>query len=123
MFSIYKPLGAKGGEYSSRDHTETPPATLERCSQLFEAFSELKTDMMEEVKDIEKKLIIPAQLARDSLKPMKKAIKLREDKKACHFRLLMCICADCCRLITNDTKVAQSLFRTRRPAPTGTIRR
>ena len=81
MYSLYKPLGAKGGEYTQRVHSETPPATLERCSQLFEAFSELKTDMMEEVKDIEKKLIIPAQLARDALKPMKKAIKGREDKK------------------------------------------
>jgi len=48
---------------------------------LQEAFSELKTDMMEEVKDIEKKLIIPAKLARDALKPMKKSIKKREDKK------------------------------------------
>jgi hypothetical protein len=37
--------------------------------------------MMEEVKDIDRKLIIPAKLARDSLKPMKKAIKKREDAK------------------------------------------
>jgi hypothetical protein len=81
MYSLYKPLGAKGGEYTQRVHTETPPATLERCATLFEAFTELKSDMMEEVKDIEKKLIIPAQLARDGLKPMKKAIKNREDKK------------------------------------------
>ena len=60
---------------------ETPYATLERVAALQTAFAELKTDMMEEVKDIDRKLIIPAKLARDSLKPMKKAIKKREDAK------------------------------------------
>lgn len=84
MYTIYKPLGAKGGEYSSHVAADTPPATLERCAGLQSAFSELKTDMMEEVRDIEKKLIIPAKLARDSLKPMKKAIKKREDRKVGH---------------------------------------
>lgn len=73
-----------GGEKSaggSHVAVETPHATLERVSALQEAFAELKTDMMEEVKDIDRKLIIPAKLARDSLKPMKKAIKKREDAK------------------------------------------
>ncbi len=60
---------------------ETPPETLERVTGLLEAFQELKTDMMEEVKDIDRKLIIPAKLARDALKPMEKAIKKREDAK------------------------------------------
>ena len=54
---------------------------MERAVKLEEAFAELKTDMMEEIKDIDKKLILPAKLARDSLKPMKKAIGKREDKK------------------------------------------
>jgi hypothetical protein len=36
---------------------------------------------MEEVKDIDRKLVIPAKLARDALKPMEKAIKKREDAK------------------------------------------
>jgi amphiphysin len=37
--------------------------------------------MMEEVKDIDRKLVVPAQLARDALKPMEKAIKKRDDAK------------------------------------------
>lgn len=37
--------------------------------------------MMEEVKDIDRKLVVPAKLARDALKPMEKAIKKREDAK------------------------------------------
>jgi hypothetical protein len=36
---------------------------------------------MEEVKDIDRKLVIPAKLARDALKPMEKAIKKRDDAK------------------------------------------
>ena len=79
MHSIYKPLGAKGGEFGTQVHTDTPPETMERCVELLEAFSELKADMMEEVKDIEKKLILPAKIARDALKPMHKVIKKRDD--------------------------------------------
>lgn len=60
---------------------ETPAATLERAQQLYVAFSELKTDMMVEISEIENKLITPAKIARDSLKPMHKSIKRREEKK------------------------------------------
>jgi hypothetical protein len=74
-------LGGDGSAGGSHVAVETPPATLERVTALQEAFAELKTDMMEEVKDIDRKLIVPAKLARDSLKPMKKAIKKREDAK------------------------------------------
>jgi hypothetical protein len=74
-------LGGEGGAGGSHVAVATPPATLERATALVEAFAELKTDMMEEVKDIDRKLIVPAKLARDSLKPMKKAIKKREDAK------------------------------------------
>jgi amphiphysin len=81
MHLLYKPLGGEGSAGGSHVAVATPPATLERVSALQEAFAELKTDMMEEVKDIDRKLIIPAKLARDSLKPMKKAIKKREDAK------------------------------------------
>ncbi|KAF2715535.1 hypothetical protein K504DRAFT_367505 [Pleomassaria siparia CBS 279.74] len=81
FYTIYKPLGAKSAEYGGRVCAETPPAALERCQTLQEAFAELKTDMMEEVKDIEKKLVIPAKLAKDALKPMHKSIKRREEKK------------------------------------------
>ncbi|KAF2732083.1 hypothetical protein EJ04DRAFT_554292 [Polyplosphaeria fusca] len=86
LHTIYKPMGAKGAEFSSRVPADTPPATLERCAQLQVAFSELKTDMTEEVADVERKLIIPAKIARDSLKPMEKAIKKREDRKVDYER-------------------------------------
>ncbi|KAH8702893.1 hypothetical protein GQ44DRAFT_717161 [Phaeosphaeriaceae sp. PMI808] len=86
MHTIFKPLGGDGTAGGSHVAVETPHATLERVSALQDAFSELKTDMMEEVKDIDRKLIVPAKLARDSLKPMKKAIKKREDAKVDYER-------------------------------------
>ncbi|KAL6705452.1 hypothetical protein ACN47E_006717 [Coniothyrium glycines] len=85
LYTIFKPLG---GEGTNTNHVaaETPHATLDRIHGLQDAFSELKTDMMEEVKDIDRKLIVPAKLARDALKPMEKAIKKREDAKVDYER-------------------------------------
>ncbi|RMZ68028.1 SH3 domain signaling [Pyrenophora seminiperda CCB06] len=80
LYSIFKPLGGEGSS-STHTHVETPADVLERVHGLHEAFSELKTDMMEEVKDIDRKLVVPAKLARDALKPMEKAIKKRDDAK------------------------------------------
>jgi hypothetical protein len=74
-------LGAEKSASDSYVPVETPHATLERVAALQEAFTELKTDMLEEVKDIDRKLIIPAKLARDAMKPMKKTMKKREDAK------------------------------------------
>ncbi|KAH7408795.1 hypothetical protein DE146DRAFT_388532 [Phaeosphaeria sp. MPI-PUGE-AT-0046c] len=86
LHTIYKPLGGEKAGGGSHVAVETPHATLERVAALQEAFSELKTDMMEEVKDIDRKLIVPAKLAKDALKPMKKAIKRREDAKVDYER-------------------------------------
>ncbi|KAF2845557.1 hypothetical protein T440DRAFT_522572 [Plenodomus tracheiphilus IPT5] len=84
MYTIFKPLGGEGTTVHVA--AETPQPTLERVAGLHEAFSELKADMMEEVKDIDRKLVIPAKLARDALKPMEKAIKKREDAKVDYER-------------------------------------
>jgi len=86
IYTIFKPLGAKEAGLTSRVAAETPQPTLERVQALQEAFSELKTDMMEEVKDIDRKLIIPAKLAKDALKPMHKTMKKREDAKVDYER-------------------------------------
>jgi len=79
LYTIFKPLGGEGT--TAHAAAETPQATLERVHGLHATFAELKTDMMEEVKDIDRKLVVPAKLARDALKPMEKAIKKREDAK------------------------------------------
>ena len=79
--TLYKPLGAKGEAFGSHVPADTPQAKLERAERLREAYAELKTDMLEEIKAVDLKLIMPAKTARDSIKPMKKVIKKREDKK------------------------------------------
>lgn len=84
LYTIFKPLGGEGT--TAHAAAETPASTLERVHELHAAFSELKTDMMEEVKDIDRKLVVPAKLARDALKPMEKAIKKREDAKVDYER-------------------------------------
>lgn len=97
---------------------------MERAVKLEEAFAELKTDMMEEIKDIDKKLILPAKLARDALKPMKKAIGKREDRKV-QLALSLPIPSahgSANRSITNVTKGAPKLSRRKRLARTGRIR-
>ncbi|KAJ4343715.1 hypothetical protein N0V95_006545 [Ascochyta clinopodiicola] len=86
IYTIFKPLGAEKAGLSSHAAADTPQATLERVAALQEAFAELKTDMMEEVKDIDRKLIIPAKLAKDALQPMKKTMKKREDAKVDYER-------------------------------------
>jgi hypothetical protein len=81
--TLYKPLGAKGEAFGSHVPADTPRTKLERAERLREAYAELKTDMLEEIKAVDAKLISPAKTARDSIKPMKKVIKKREDKKVC----------------------------------------
>lgn len=114
LLTIFKPLG--GESSSSHTAVETPTATLERVAGLHDAFSELKTDMMEEVKDIDRKLVVPAKLARDALKPMEKAIKKREDAKVPATPCCRCADADAMshRSITNATRAGAKPCRRKR---------
>lgn len=78
--ALYKPI-AGSSEPGPRQPVETPEQTLERTARLRQAYQELKEDMVEEVNKAETRLVMPAKEARDNLKPMKKIIKKREDKK------------------------------------------
>ncbi|KAK0644989.1 Regulator of cytoskeleton and endocytosis [Lasiodiplodia hormozganensis] len=80
--AIYKPIAAVG-EAPLHGHVpaETPREVLERTRRLNQLFDELKNDMMEEVNMIDRRLIKPAQEAKQTIKPMHKVIQKREDKK------------------------------------------
>lgn len=52
-------MGASEG-YSAHDPAETPQDTIERTEKLSIAFEELKTDLLEEVSNVDSKLIRPA---------------------------------------------------------------
>jgi amphiphysin len=59
----------------------TPQITLERTNVLKAHYLDLKTDMLEEVAMVDKRIIEPAKDARLSLKAYKKVIKKRQDRK------------------------------------------
>lgn len=79
---IYQPI--VGGAPPDDDHTSlnatTPPEVEARPRELMEVYAELRTELLEEVNTINDRIIKPAMDARDSIKPLKKAIKTREDR-------------------------------------------
>lgn len=58
---------------------------MARTVRLNEEYGELKTDLMQEVDMVTERMVRPATEAKDSLQPMKKTIKKREDKKVMVF--------------------------------------
>ena len=61
----------------------TPLCTLQRVEKLREAYDELKRDLLDEVNQVDIRIINPATDAKEYLKPMKKVIKKRQDRKVC----------------------------------------
>ena len=80
---MYQPI--VGGASSDDDHTSvhatTPPEVEARPRELMEVYAELRTELLEEVNTIDDRIIKPAMDARDSIQPLKKVIKKREDRK------------------------------------------
>ncbi|KIW00624.1 uncharacterized protein PV09_07819 [Verruconis gallopava] len=75
--NIYSPIvGADNDKYS-----QTPQEKLERINALKAGYTELKTEMVEEIAMIEKQIVAPAKDARACVKTYMKVIKKREDKK------------------------------------------
>ncbi len=77
---LYDPIvGASDGH--GRPAVQTPELQLNRTFKLKEAYSELKTEVLEEVATIEERIIKPATDARDCIQPIRKTIKKREAKR------------------------------------------
>jgi hypothetical protein len=85
MFSefeaLYAPIIGAGPEYQGHVPVETPEFTMNRTVRIKAEYEELKTDLTEEVNQVDVKMIHPALDAKDSLQLLKKTIKKREDKK------------------------------------------
>ncbi len=60
---------------------ETPQHIMERTIKLQEGYSELKTDLLEDVNMVDTRIIGPAMDAKDYIQPLKKVIKKRGDRK------------------------------------------
>lgn len=77
---LYDPIvGATDGH--GKEMTPTPESQLQRTLRLCEVYRELKDELMEEIGQIEPRVIKPATDARDCIQPIRKTIKKRENKR------------------------------------------
>ena len=81
LSSLYQPILGASSDYAGHTPLETPKKVLERTARLQSAYQALKTELDVDIRLIESRIIIPATEAKNSLKPMKKTIKTREDRK------------------------------------------
>lgn len=70
----------------TRQPAETSPATLARTNRMRREYDELRTDMIQELNDVDTRMTQPAISAKGYLAPMKKTIKKRNDKKVSQSR-------------------------------------
>ncbi|KAJ5104813.1 hypothetical protein NUU61_002160 [Penicillium alfredii] len=78
---LYGPIVGTSETPSNHKAIETPPATLARTNKLRKEYDELRTDLLQELDAVEQRMTRPAAQAKESLTPMKKTIKKRNDKK------------------------------------------
>ncbi|RDW66875.1 hypothetical protein BP5796_09624 [Coleophoma crateriformis] len=77
---LYQPiLGSTDGH--GREPVYTDPSQMERTTKLKEAYTELKTDLLEEVNMMDARIIKPATEAKEYIQPVRKTIKKRENKR------------------------------------------
>jgi len=77
---LYNPIvGASDGH--GHEPVMTPQLQLDRTAKLMEAYTELKTDLLEEVNMMDSRVIRPATDAKDYIQPIRKTIKKRENKR------------------------------------------
>ncbi|KAH8907607.1 hypothetical protein BR93DRAFT_926637 [Coniochaeta sp. PMI_546] len=80
FYTLYDPIvGASDGH--GRDTIPTPELQLNRTFKLRQAYEDLKNELMEEIGQIEERIIKPATDARDCIAPIRKTIKKRENKR------------------------------------------
>jgi len=80
FYTLYDPIvGASDGH--GRDTVATPELQLHRTFNLRQAYEDLKSELMEEIGQIEERIIKPATDARDCIAPIRRTIKKRENKR------------------------------------------
>ncbi|KAM7183045.1 protein hob1 [Naviculisporaceae sp. PSN 640] len=83
---LYDPIvGATDGH--GKEAALTPQVQLERTFRLKQVYSELKTELTEEIAMIDSRVVKPATDARDCIAPIRKTIKKRENKRLDYEKL------------------------------------
>lgn len=81
---LYNPVVGSSGEGSDRDHVLSSEQQLSRTANLVQAYTELRDDLLQEVHQVDSRIIKPANEALAAIKPIKKTIKNRETKRLDH---------------------------------------
>ena len=112
---IYRPIVGSSEPGNDIEYAETPEAIVQRTAHLKEVYEELKNTVLDEVNMVDNNLVRPAMDARDSIQPIKKVIKKREDKKVrdCHDHLRGCVCSSAESLISSCTRAEWTIQRRR----------
>lgn len=77
---LYNPIVGTSDEHRD-DPALTPQHLLDRTVKLKETFTELKTELLDEVIMMDSRVIRPAMDAKEYLQPLRKTIKKRENKR------------------------------------------
>ena len=78
---LYNPVIGSSGEGSDKDHVLASDLQLSRTANLTAAYTDMRTDLLQEVAMVDSRIIKPANAALTSIKPIKKTIKNRENKR------------------------------------------
>lgn len=78
---LYNPIIGATGDGHGHPSAITPPEVIERALRLKESYSELKTDLLEEVNSMDARVLRPAMDAKEYIQPVKKTIKKRDNKR------------------------------------------
>lgn len=85
---LYKPLEPSKDAESRHQPTETPARYMQKCLGIQKMYSDLKTDLQQELSMIDVKLLRPAQEAKAATKSLQKTLKHRENTKLDYERYL-----------------------------------
>lgn len=78
---LYGPIIGSSETPSNHKAVDTDPGRLARTNRLRKEYDELRTDLIDELGAVDTRMSGPAAQAKESLAPMKKTIKKRNDKK------------------------------------------
>ncbi|CAI7667557.1 unnamed protein product [Penicillium viridicatum] len=78
---LYGPIIGSSETPSNHKAVDTDPGRLARTNRLRKEYDELRTDLVDELSAVDTRMSQPAAQAKESLAPMKKTIKKRNDKK------------------------------------------
>jgi amphiphysin len=78
---LYNPIVGASSDGHGHEPVMTSQAQLDRSYKLQQVYTELKTDLLEEVNMMDARIIRPASDAKEYIQPIKKTIKKRENKR------------------------------------------